>query len=79
MGIGSGKSLNGAVEETRLKFWPTMIMNWKVWPIIQFFNFTLIPAHLQAIYVYTASLGWNIYLSHMKGLELPAVTTNGKK
>ncbi len=43
-----------------------MIANWKVWPILQFLNFSFVPLNMQAAYVAFFSLFFNVYLSFMK-------------
>ena len=38
-----GKSINEAVEDLRMKFLPTMKMNWKLWIPASFINFQVMP------------------------------------
>ena len=61
-----GKPLMEGVKEIEYKLWPTILTNWKVWPILQFINFTCVPMNLQAAYVAFFSLFFNVYLSFMK-------------
>ena len=62
-------------QELDKKLWPTMYANWKVWPLLQVFNFTCVPVHLQVFYVNFMQVWWNVYLSYMKNCEgvVPAV------
>ena len=53
----SGKNL-------REKFWPTMIVNWKLWPAAQIINFSIVPIHARVLYVNSIGLIWNCYLSY---------------
>ena len=61
-----GNSISEGWKEIKYKLWPTLITNWKVWPILQFINFKFVPLQLQAAYVAFFSLFFNIYLSFMK-------------
>lgn len=54
------------VKEIKHKLWPTMLTNWKVWPVLQLINFAFVPMNLQAAYVAFFSLFFNCYLSFMK-------------
>ena len=70
-----GNSLEKTKQELDKKLWPTMYTNWKVWPLLQLFNFTCVPVHLQVFYVNFMQVWWNVYLSYMKNCEgvVPAV------
>ena len=61
-----GKNLAEGFEEIKYKIWPTMLANWKVWPLFHLVNFTLVPVKLQAAFVAFFCLFFNIYLSFMK-------------
>lgn len=58
------------------KMVPTLITNWKVWPILQLINFTLVPPPLQVFYVNFMQLWWNVYLSFMKNSAPIAEASN---
>lgn len=59
----------GTLEEgkaqVREKLWPSMKMNWKVWPAVQIINFSVVPVHYQVLVANTVSIWWNSYLSYM--------------
>lgn len=40
-----------------------MLANWKVWPIIQAVNFSVIPFQYRLPFQSTCSIGWNLFLS----------------
>lgn len=61
-----GKDLEGTKDELKEKLWPTYVFNLKVWPLLQLINFTLVPVHLQVLYVNFMQIWWNVYLSFMK-------------
>ena len=54
--------------ELQHKLWPTLLTNWKVWPILQIINFTYVPVALQVAYIAFFSLFFNVYLSYMKNV-----------
>ena len=69
-----GQTLNESYEELYNKMIPTLKTNYKVWPILQMFNFTFVPMKLQPLFVAVMSLFWNTYLSFMKYVyQVPAV------
>ena len=39
-----GGVLSDSLHELKAKAWETMCMNWKLWPLVQLINFTMIPA-----------------------------------
>lgn len=43
--------------------WPTLINNWKVWPLAQTISFGFVPAELRLLWSNVVSLFWNIILS----------------
>jgi len=45
--------------------WPTLVANWKIWPMINFANFLFFPLSLRVLVVNTAGLFWNTYLSYI--------------
>ena len=61
-----GNGLDESVKELRFKLWPTMLANWKVWPIFHVFNFTLVPTQLQPAGVAFFFAVFSVYLSFMK-------------
>jgi len=46
-------------------WWNTLVSNWTVWPIFQWFNFYLTPVHYRLLAVNVFSIGWNCYLSYL--------------
>ena len=60
-----GKFFSHANDQLIQKFWPTMIANWKIWPMVNFLNFLIIPIHYQVLWNNFFSLFFNAYLSFM--------------
>ena len=63
MAVLEGLSLG----ETRLKldmaFWPTLYLNWAVWPAVQLVNFRYVSPHLRVSFISLVALGWQTFLS----------------
>ena len=66
MDLISGKGIERAIKEFKKKYIPTMIANWKVWPILTTFNFTIVPIQLRVLFDNFCCIFWNIYLSFMQ-------------
>eukprot|EP01012_Entosiphon_sulcatum_P015959 TRINITY_DN20930_c0_g1_i1.p1 TRINITY_DN20930_c0_g1~~TRINITY_DN20930_c0_g1_i1.p1 ORF type:complete len:177 (+),score=37.06 TRINITY_DN20930_c0_g1_i1:40-570(+) len=56
---GSGQ----AYERTLLKLWPTLKINWLVWPVIQTFNFGMVPLEYRVLVGNFCSIFWAAFLS----------------
>ena len=46
------------------KFWPTLLLNWTIWPAAQLINLSFIPIPYRVLYVNSLGLFWNCYLSY---------------
>eukprot|EP01136_Pigoraptor_vietnamica_P007370 Opistho-1_new@2633 len=61
-----GRTPQETREEVGRKFWPTYKVDCAIWPLAQLLNFYFVPSQLRVAYVGTATLFWNVFLSHMK-------------
>ena len=52
------------------EFYPNMVVNYQIWPAVQFCNFYFFPAHLRVLVVNVVSLFWNTYLAWTSHKEL---------
>ena len=66
-----GKTVGDSIEEIKNKSWQTMQMNWRLWPLVQLVNFTLVPTKLQVLWVNMFGLIFNVYLSFMTFVYKP--------
>lgn len=55
-----------SLSNTLLKFPPTLIANWKLWPAAQFINFTVVPAEYRVFFANIIGIVWNTYLSYVQ-------------
>lgn len=54
-----------AVQSVQDKLWPTLKVNWVVWPVLQGINLALVPLPYRILFVNVASLFWSAFLSNM--------------
>jgi len=64
--------MGDSISEINDKLWPTLVANWKVWPLLQLINFALVPIKLQVLYVNFFGVFWNTYLSFQKFVNNPS-------
>lgn len=52
-------------EKFKKSYKETIFNSWRVWPLVQIINFSIIPQKHRVLYVNTVALGWNTYVSRM--------------
>ena len=70
VGIVERRTIKQISDKIYEEFYPNMVVNYKVWPAVQFLNFYLFPAHLRVLVVNIVSLFWNTYLAWTSHKEL---------
>jgi len=76
MTLLEGKSVEEATGEVEAKFLPTYKVGALIWPVIQTFNYTMVPEKNRIVFVSICSLVWTSFLAYMKHLqqhEIPGV------
>ena len=58
-----GKRIEDGVDSVKNKMRPTMIQCWKVWPLVQLINLSLIPVKYNLLVINIVQVWWNAYLS----------------
>ncbi|XP_005102213.1 mpv17-like protein 2 [Aplysia californica] len=66
MTLLEGKGLDAAIVEWKNKFLHIYMVDWMFWPLAQFVNFRFLPGRFRVLYVSSATLIWNSFLSYMK-------------
>ncbi|EDO32785.1 predicted protein [Nematostella vectensis] len=61
--IFEGKSNKEAIARIKANYWGALKMSLKVWPLVQFVNFTYIPVQYRVLFANLVALFWSIYLS----------------
>jgi hypothetical protein len=51
------------VTKLQREFKPTMLMNWRIWPLANAINFGLVPPQLRVLFSNIISVAWNAFLS----------------
>lgn len=62
-GYLEGGCLEAIKHKFKFAYIPTLIANYKVWPLVQMVNFYLIPLPYRVPFVNIIALGWNAYVS----------------
>jgi len=62
-GLMEGKSVDDIKAKYYATFWPTMKLNYTIWPAAQLINFAFVPVPWQVVYVSGVSLVWSVILS----------------
>lgn len=61
-----GKSHEMAMLQVRLKWFPTLKMNWKVWTPIQYINVNYVPQQYRSLFANFVALFWIMYLANKR-------------
>ncbi|CAI6369381.1 unnamed protein product [Macrosiphum euphorbiae] len=65
MSLLEGKTVEEAKKEVEKKFLPTYKVGVAVWPLLQVFNYTMIPEKNRIPFVSLCSLAWSSFLAYM--------------
>ncbi|KAE9545239.1 hypothetical protein AGLY_000782 [Aphis glycines] len=65
MSLLEGKTVEEAKKEVEKKFLPTYQVGVAVWPLLQVFNYTMIPEKNRIPFVSLCSLAWSSFLAYM--------------
>ncbi|KAE9064922.1 hypothetical protein PF010_g28425, partial [Phytophthora fragariae] len=72
-----GERLGDAFEFAKAKLQPTLIMNFKVWPLANLLVFSVVPSQYRTPFVNCVSLGWSTFLSGMNSKKLQRTRETG--
>lgn len=70
VGIVERRTITEISDKICEEFYPNMVVNYQIWPAVQFCNFYFFPAHLRVLVVNVVSLFWNTYLAWTSHKEL---------
>jgi protein Mpv17 len=73
IGLMETGSFDSGIVKIRESFVQVMLMNWTVWPVVQYFNFKYIPAQYQVLAVNIVSFFWSMYISKMANKPHPSL------
>lgn len=65
----SGKNLVNSFNDSKPKIVPTMIDNWKVWPLAMAINFKFVPVQYRVLYSNFGGMIWMAYLSYVQNVK----------
>ena len=58
-----GNTIQKGLEDLRLKYWTTMVINWQIWIPAQMINFNFTPIKFQVLFGNVVAIGYNVALS----------------
>jgi hypothetical protein len=63
LGVLTGQNRQAITQKLSVDWWPTMLVNWKVWIPATCVNIALVPPALRVLYVNVVFFFWAIFLS----------------
>ena len=69
MGIVNGNNFYETTREVKIKFWPTIIDNFKLWTPAMFLNYKFIPPQYSVLYSNMVGIFWMTYLSYLQNIK----------
>ncbi|XP_011871962.1 PREDICTED: protein Mpv17 isoform X2 [Vollenhovia emeryi] len=69
IGICQGKDIEGLKIKMANEYTEILTNNYKLWPMVQLVNFSLVPLHYQTLVVQSVALLWNSYVSYRTSLD----------
>ncbi|KAH0949444.1 hypothetical protein HN011_000295 [Eciton burchellii] len=64
IGICQGKNIEKLKMKLKNEYGDILKNNYKLWPMVQLINFSLVPLHYQTLIVQSVALLWNSYVSY---------------
>jgi len=65
MSLMEGRTLTEGRRIVEDKTWPTLLVNWKIWPLAQVINMYFVPVSLRVLFLNVVGLGYNTILSRI--------------
>jgi len=62
IGAFEGRTLANIQAKVAKDFWPLMLANWKIWPVVSLVNFAFVPPSLQVLFGNVISIFWTAYV-----------------
>jgi len=69
IGICQGKDIEKLKIKMANEYSEILMNNYKLWPVVQLVNFSLVPLNYQTLVVQSVALLWNSYISYRTSLD----------
>lgn len=63
MGLMEGRSVQGVQDKFKDMYWPALLANWQVWPLVQTINFRFMPLRYRVPFTGAVGIAWQVFLS----------------
>ncbi|KDN38266.1 hypothetical protein K437DRAFT_211251, partial [Tilletiaria anomala UBC 951] len=63
MGTFEGRDIEGVKQKFKDMYFPALLANWQVWPLVQAVNFRFMPLRYRVPFTSSIGVLWTIYLS----------------
>jgi protein Mpv17 len=65
----SGKNKEEIKQEIKTKLWPTLLMNWSIWPFLMAINFSVVPSKYRVLFANINGMFWVAYMSYVQNVK----------
>lgn len=69
-----GRTLSSIQANIARDYWPVMLRNWMIWPIVQVVNFRFVPPALQVVFGNIIGVAWTAYVCLATRVDNQTVT-----
>jgi len=69
MGLANRRNSREINKDIKIKFVPTMIDSFKLWPLAMYFNYKFIPVQYNVLYGNMIGIIWQAYLSYLQNIK----------
>lgn len=72
MGFMEGRNVEGVQDKFSEMYWPALLANWQVWPLVQTINFRFMPLRYRVPFTGAIGIAWQVFLSILNANRSPS-------